>query len=361
MRSASRPDIRVRRRPCACPVAAATPAGSWTRCTWSTSSLRRACATPSRRSTAASPTGTGARRARIACACSSTSSCPCSNAASACARGRSWAGRWAGTARCSRPSVARRSSAPVAVSSAAIWPTYAQQHAAVADAFDGPADFARNDVFAGSGRLARHRPSRSAAARPIRSCERPRIRRPARARPGGRVHLRVPRRGLLAAHASGTGAVRRPASRRVRCLAPRRGARHLQPLLRPDERLVADPVRLVGLGAEALVAVRPRTRRRCPRTRPPRSRPRTRGCASRRGRGTSDRGVITTAQPANESSASSSARSVSTSRSFVGSSSSSRLPPERRSLARCRRLRSPPERSETRFCWSPPRKLNDAT
>jgi enterochelin esterase-like enzyme len=41
----------------------------------------------------------------------------------------------------------------VAVSSAAIWPSYAQQHAAVADAFDGPADFARNDVFAGSGRL----------------------------------------------------------------------------------------------------------------------------------------------------------------------------------------------------------------
>jgi S-formylglutathione hydrolase FrmB len=42
----------------------------------------------------------------------------------------------------------------VAVSSAAIWPTYAQQHAAVPDAFDGPADFARNDVFAGSPRLA---------------------------------------------------------------------------------------------------------------------------------------------------------------------------------------------------------------
>ena len=42
----------------------------------------------------------------------------------------------------------------VAVSSAAVWPTYAQQHAAVPDAFDGPADFARNDVFAGAGRLA---------------------------------------------------------------------------------------------------------------------------------------------------------------------------------------------------------------
>ena len=42
----------------------------------------------------------------------------------------------------------------VAVSSAAIWPSYAQQHAAVPDAFDGTADFARNDVFAGAGRLA---------------------------------------------------------------------------------------------------------------------------------------------------------------------------------------------------------------
>ncbi len=42
----------------------------------------------------------------------------------------------------------------MAVSSAAIWPTYAQQHAAVSDAFDGPADFARNDVFAGADRLA---------------------------------------------------------------------------------------------------------------------------------------------------------------------------------------------------------------
>jgi pimeloyl-ACP methyl ester carboxylesterase len=42
----------------------------------------------------------------------------------------------------------------VAVSSAAIWPTSAQQHAAVPDAFDGPADFAHNDVFAGSPRLA---------------------------------------------------------------------------------------------------------------------------------------------------------------------------------------------------------------
>ena len=71
--------------------------------------------------------------------------------------------------------------------------------------------------------------------------------------------------------------------------------------------------------------------------------------------------MITTAQPAKSRSASSSARSVSTSRSFVGSSSSSRLPPERSSLARWTRFRSPPERSPTRFCWSPPRKLNHET
>jgi pimeloyl-ACP methyl ester carboxylesterase len=43
----------------------------------------------------------------------------------------------------------------VAVSSAALWTSYAEQHAAVPDAFDGPADYARNDVFVGAGRLAR--------------------------------------------------------------------------------------------------------------------------------------------------------------------------------------------------------------
>ena len=94
-----------------------------------------------------------------------------------------------------------------------------------------------------------------------------------------------------------------------------------------------------------------------PRTTPPRCSPRTRGCASRCGRGTTDRGEITTAQPAKSSSASSSARSVSTSRSFVGSSSSSTLPPLISVFARCRRLRSPPDRSPTFFCWSVPRKL----
>src|SRR5262245_9588547 len=68
--------------------------------------------------------------------------------------------------------------------------------------------------------------------------------------------------------------------------------------------------------------------------------------------------LITTAQPAKSSSASSSARRVSTSRSFVGSSSSSTLPPERSSFARWTRLRSPPESWPTGFCWSPPLKLN---
>src|SRR5205823_9551768 len=71
--------------------------------------------------------------------------------------------------------------------------------------------------------------------------------------------------------------------------------------------------------------------------------------------------VITTAQPANSSRASSSARSVSTSRSLVGSSSRRTLPPERSSFARWTRFRSPPERSETRFCWSEPLKLNHET
>src|SRR2546430_1935310 len=70
--------------------------------------------------------------------------------------------------------------------------------------------------------------------------------------------------------------------------------------------------------------------------------------------------LITTTHPAKSSTASSSARSVSTSRSFVGSSSRSTLPPERRSFARWTRLRSPPERSPTFFCWSAPRKFKEA-
>ena len=37
------------------------------------------------------------------------------------------------------------------------------------------------------------------------------------------------------------------------------------------------------------------------------------------------------------------------------------MPPDRRSFARWTRFRSPPERSFTSFCWSPPRKLNHET
>mmetsp|Transcript_27247 Transcript_27247/g.45582 ORF Transcript_27247/g.45582 Transcript_27247/m.45582 type:complete len:216 (-) Transcript_27247:339-986(-) len=55
--------------------------------------------------------------------------------------------------------------------------------------------------------------------------------------------------------------------------------------------------------------------------------------------------------------ASSSDRRVSTSRSFVGSSSMSTLPPLLRVLASCRRFLSPPESEPTFFCWSAPEKL----
>ena len=116
-------------------------------------------------------------------------------------------------------------------------------------------------------------------------------------------------------------------------------------VLGTDERLVLDPVRLERLGAARLLdPVRVLA--------PAALEPRHLAVALEgedvrrdRGRGTSDRGVITTAQPAKSSSASSSARSVSTSRSFVGSSSSSTLPPLRSSFARWTRFRSPPERS----------------
>ena len=57
---------------------------------------------------------------------------------------------------------------------------------------------------------------------------------------------------------------------------------------------------------------------------------------------------------AKSSRASSSARRVSTSRSFVGSSRRSTLPPLLRTLASCTRLRSPPESWPTFFCWSLP-------
>jgi S-formylglutathione hydrolase FrmB len=42
----------------------------------------------------------------------------------------------------------------VAVSSPALWTSYAEQHAAVPDAFSSPAEYARYDVYAGAGRLA---------------------------------------------------------------------------------------------------------------------------------------------------------------------------------------------------------------
>jgi hypothetical protein len=67
---------------------------------------------------------------------------------------RRWGGRWAATARCSPPNAIRSASGGVAVSSAAIWTTHAEQQSAVPDAFDGAADFGRNEVFAGAVRLA---------------------------------------------------------------------------------------------------------------------------------------------------------------------------------------------------------------
>ena len=70
--------------------------------------------------------------------------------------------------------------------------------------------------------------------------------------------------------------------------------------------------------------------------------------------------LITMTLPGNSSSASSSARSVSTSRSLDGSSSSSTLPPAMRVLARCRRPRSPPDNCPTILFWSPPLKLEAA-
>jgi hypothetical protein len=67
--------------------------------------------------------------------------------------------------------------------------------------------------------------------------------------------------------------------------------------------------------------------------------------------------LMTTTQPGNDSSPASSARNVSTSRSLVGSSSSSTLPPDWSSLARWTRFLSPPDSAPTSFCWSVPRKL----
>jgi pimeloyl-ACP methyl ester carboxylesterase len=83
----------------------------------------------------------------------------------------------------------------VAVSSAAVWQSYAQQHAAVPDAFDGRADFARNDVFAGAGRLARVAVSISCGTSDPVPRERPGPRLPPAPASGGRVRGGVSRRG----------------------------------------------------------------------------------------------------------------------------------------------------------------------
>lgn len=76
------------------------------------------------------------------------------------------------------------------------------------------------------------------------------------------------------------------------------------------------------------------------------SRPRRPRVASRCGRGSQRSCEITRTQPANSSNASSSARSVSTSRSFHGSSSRRRLPPAISVFSRCSRRRSPPAARE---------------
>src|SRR5215831_5872564 len=71
--------------------------------------------------------------------------------------------------------------------------------------------------------------------------------------------------------------------------------------------------------------------------------------------------LVITAQPGNSSNAFSRLASVSTSRSLVGSSSSSRLPPCLRVSARFIRLRSPPDMTTAGFCWSAPLNPNAAT
>ena len=67
---------------------------------------------------------------------------------------------------------------------------------------------------------------------------------------------------------------------------------------------------------------------------------------------------ITTAQPAKFSIASSNARKVFTSISLVGSSNKSTFPPSFKVMAKCTRLRSPPESTLTFLPWSLPPKLN---
>ena len=134
----------------------------------------------------------------------------------------------------------------------------------------------------------------------------------------------------------GLGPVRAEASPSRRSSRSRPRPSAFVACLRARERAVLDAVRLVGFGAEALVAVDlvvaevafERTALRC--------RLRTRARAWRCGRGTNDRGRSPPRNRGTRDSASSSARSVSTSRSLVGSSSSSTLPPISNAFARCK-------------------------
>src|SRR5574344_1874940 len=68
--------------------------------------------------------------------------------------------------------------------------------------------------------------------------------------------------------------------------------------------------------------------------------------------------LTTSAHPAKSSNASSRARTVCTSRSFVGSSRSRTLPDSRSIMPRLRRFFSPPESTLTFLFWSAPAKLN---
>ena len=71
--------------------------------------------------------------------------------------------------------------------------------------------------------------------------------------------------------------------------------------------------------------------------------------------------LVITQQPGNSKSASSRLSRVSVSRSFVGSSRSTRFPPWRRVRARFSLFLSPPESTPARFCWSVPLKPNALT
>ena len=126
------------------------------------------------------------------------------------------------------------------------------------------------------------------------------------------------------------------------------------------EPLVGDALRAVGLGARAARGGAPRRPRSCPRTSAPGCRPRTRARGSRRGRGTSGRGR-SRRRSRRRTAAPPRARAACRRRGrWSARRAAARCRRSRRSFARCRRLRSPPESFATFFCWSEPRKLNDA-